>query len=86
MSVKAFHEGPWDRMSKDFHSNNLDLFLPDKYNIAWIEEKVKNNKLVNQKAPFVAAIIQNIECSKSKTASVTMLLKDTTGTYFTFIS
>ncbi|KAF2881894.1 hypothetical protein ILUMI_24275 [Ignelater luminosus] len=79
MSVKAFQEGPWGRMSKDFHSNNSNLFLPDKYNITWIKEKVKNNKLINQKAPFVAAIIQNIECSKLNTAGVTILLKDTTG-------
>ncbi|KAF2881895.1 hypothetical protein ILUMI_24276 [Ignelater luminosus] len=44
-----------------------------------VKEKTRNNRLYYQRVPFVAVIIENIQCSrKLYTAGVMMLLKDRT--------
>lgn len=70
-------QGPWEQMSKDFQLlNDRGVYLPDKYNIAWIKTKAKRNGLINRKAPFLTGIIHKIN---TKTSIVTIVLKDPTG-------
>lgn len=70
-------QGPWEQMSKDFQLlNDRGVYLPNKYNIAWIKTKAKSNRLINGKAPFLTGIIHKIN---TKTSTVTTVLKDSTG-------
>ncbi|KAK5637928.1 hypothetical protein RI129_012223 [Pyrocoelia pectoralis] len=70
-------QAPWEQMSKDFRLlNDRGVYLPDKYNIAWIKTKAKDNRLINRKAPFLTGTIHKIN---TKTSIVTIVLKDPTG-------
>ncbi|RZC40931.1 DUF4539 and/or tRNA anti-codon domain containing protein [Asbolus verrucosus] len=73
MSLTVFQNGPWFEMSRDYDK------LLEKFNIKWIKTSAGLNKLRNQKAPFLGAIIQNIECLDGKNPIVNVILKDTTG-------
>lgn len=78
-SVAAFSSPIWKRMLQDFETGH---FLLEKSNIEWIKKKAAQKEFVEQKAPFLAAIIQSIEPSFN---TVTLFLKDPTGTYFFFL-
>lgn len=73
-TANLFNSPAWLRMCKDFA---YEIFLPDKYNISWIKSRATAKKLINQKAPFLAAIVQFIEYGKTSSASLS--LKDKTG-------
>lgn len=74
-SAAAFSGAPWRRMLDDYQASGL----PERYNIEWIKLNAKQKNLVGQKAPFLAAQIDSIECSYS---SVTLFLRDPTGAFF----
>ncbi|XP_072377441.1 uncharacterized protein [Diabrotica undecimpunctata] len=79
-SVSTFTEGPWKLMTEDFSSSN-DEQLYNKFTISWIKKKYCQKRVLdNYKAPFLAAIIQNLEIVDGKIPSVHITLKDTTGT------
>ncbi|XP_028138174.2 uncharacterized protein LOC114332547 [Diabrotica virgifera virgifera] len=79
-SVSTFTEGPWKLMTEDFSSCN-DEQLYNKFTISWIKKKYCQKRVLdNYKAPFLAAIIQNLEIVDGKNPSVHITLKDTTGT------
>lgn len=72
-SIAAFDTPIWKKMMEDY-SNSTVL---EKYNIEWIKNEAAKNALVDQKAPFLAALIQSIDFSTSST--VALSLKDCTG-------
>ncbi|XP_018336158.1 uncharacterized protein LOC108744746 [Agrilus planipennis] len=74
----SFDDKLWKRMLEDLEHEKIDseYILPEKYNIEWIKSKAVNNQLVNQKAPFLAALIQSLNI-KSPVPTVT--LRDKTG-------
>ncbi|CAH1225467.1 unnamed protein product [Diabrotica balteata] len=77
-SVSTFTEGPWKLMTEDFSSSN-DEQLYNKFTISWIKKKYCQKRVLdNYKAPFLAAIIQNLEIVDGKIPSVHITLKDTT--------
>ncbi|KAF5291773.1 hypothetical protein FQA39_LY14261 [Lamprigera yunnana] len=66
----------WERMRQDFEIlNEHGVYLSDKYNIACVKAMAKNDRLTNQKAPFLAAIVTKIN---TKTPIVAIVLKDAT--------
>lgn len=74
MSVAAFSSAPWRQMMDDcIQASPEDVCLPDTYNISWIKAKAV------KKVPFLAAVIQSVECSATKSSKVTLLLRDPTG-------
>ncbi|KAL3271483.1 hypothetical protein HHI36_021966 [Cryptolaemus montrouzieri] len=76
-----FSDGPWERMKVDhLPKSNGETFLPDKYNIHWIKNKVIMKKLINQKAPFLAAFVHSIRSHSIQNPIVNLTLKDKTGT------
>lgn len=67
-------------MCKDFEPVTPNLyFLPDKYNIEWIKNSARANLLINEKAPFLAAIVKDVVIPSDKILTVTLFLKDLTG-------
>ncbi|KAF5285222.1 hypothetical protein FQR65_LT13337 [Abscondita terminalis] len=76
-SENDFAEEPWNLMLKDFKVlNERNVYLPDRYNIAWVTSMAKDDKLPNQKTPFLAGCVVKIN---TKTPIVTLTLKDKTG-------
>lgn len=74
-----FSNGPWEQMRNDFKIlNERDVYLPDRYNITWLKSMAQDNKLIDQKVPFIAGIIVKVNTSM-KTSIVTINLKDVTG-------
>ncbi|XP_030747443.1 uncharacterized protein LOC115875969 isoform X1 [Sitophilus oryzae] len=74
-----FEEGPWKDMSKDFKISNT-LYLFDKFNIAWIKKEALANHFVNEKVPFLVAVLCSLEISEGqKQKLVNITLKDLTG-------
>lgn len=54
--------------------------LQEKYSIAWIKVTAARGKLIEQKVPFLAAIVQDIDHIKADASSVvTVTLRDPTG-------
>jgi hypothetical protein len=72
-SMSVFEGGPWVEMSRDYNT------LVEKFDIKWIKTRASLNKLHNRKAPFLGAIIQNVECFDGKNSIVKVVLKDETG-------
>ena len=67
-------------MCKDFEDDSSEnVALPTKYNIDWIKRKLEENKLINEKAPFLAAVIKHIEHCNIKGSS--LILEDRTGEF-----
>lgn len=64
------------------HNHSISS-LVDKCNIEWIKRKAAQKQFIDQKAPFLAAVIQSIELSVS---TVTLFLKDPTGKRGDFLS
>lgn len=58
--------------------HDYETFL-ESYDIKWIQSTANRNKLPNQKAPFLGALIKNIECLEGKNPIVKIVLKDVTG-------
>uniref|UniRef100_A0A1Y1N4M7 Uncharacterized protein n=1 Tax=Photinus pyralis TaxID=7054 RepID=A0A1Y1N4M7_PHOPY len=76
-SSTQIFQGPWEQMSNDFRLlKDRGVYLPDKFNIAWIKAQVKNDLLINGKAPFLAGIIHKMNGEASVNSVV---LKDPTG-------
>ncbi|XP_060532859.1 uncharacterized protein LOC132705912 isoform X2 [Cylas formicarius] len=78
-TARIFEDGPWKDMSKDFYiSDNVYLF--NKFNISWIKKQAGMNKFLDQKAPYLAGILQSLEVSETQLRkSVNITLKDLTG-------
>lgn len=73
--MAAFNSPIWRRMLQDYSESGL----LEKCNIEWIKRKAAQKRLLDQKAPFLAAVIQSIEPSFT---TVTLFLKDSTGLIF----
>lgn len=66
-------------MSKDFKISN-NLYLYDKFNIAWIKKEAAASNFIKHKAPFLAAILHSIEITDGqKQKCVNIMLKDSSG-------
>lgn len=75
----VFENGPWKEMSKDLHNCNGEN-LVERFNIKWIKKQALKH-LLNHKAPFLAAIIQNLDIVDGKIPTINITLKDSTGNY-----
>ncbi|XP_044763433.1 uncharacterized protein LOC123320243 [Coccinella septempunctata] len=73
-----FSEEIWEKMVLDFKTDEFSL--PEKYSIQWIRSRTLSKKLINQKAPFLAAFIDNIRSHSIQNPIVNLVLKDKTGT------
>ncbi|KAJ3651414.1 hypothetical protein Zmor_017458 [Zophobas morio] len=73
MSLSVFQSSPWVDASRDYEP------LVDQYDIKWIKTNATLNKLHNQKAPFLAAIIKSVECFEGKNLIVKVVLRDASG-------
>lgn len=83
-TVNIFEEGPWMRMTDDFQvRDDIAVFLPGKYTVEWIKRTASDEKLINQKAPFLAAIVHKLEIVDVRLPVVSVFLKDMTGTFIT---
>lgn len=81
-SAIAFKSSAWLQAIEDFRIQKDNFMsLADKYNILWIKSKGSKQKLLDQKAPFLAAILQNVQCANAGIPTVTVLLKDATGNF-----
>ncbi|XP_056633595.1 uncharacterized protein LOC130443134 [Diorhabda sublineata] len=78
-TVSTFMDRPWTMMKTDYYSHSTEQ-LYDKYTISWIKKKycAKNVSFIC-KAPFLAAVIQNLETVDAKIPSIHITLKDPTG-------
>ncbi|KAK9872057.1 hypothetical protein WA026_015305 [Henosepilachna vigintioctopunctata] len=80
-SCLVLNEGPWQKMRIEFQPKSPEeIYLPDKYNIQWIKTRTTMKKLINQKAPFLAAFIHSINSHSIQNPIVNLTLKDKTGT------
>lgn len=77
--ARTFDNIAWQKMCNDLESAAGEIFLPNKYTIRWIKATADAKKLINQKAPFLAAMIQNIEVVNGKISIANVTLKDLTG-------
>ncbi|XP_018562034.1 uncharacterized protein LOC108904097 [Anoplophora glabripennis] len=73
----VFENGPWKEMCKDFRWPNREN-LVERFNIKWIKKQALK-QLLNHKAPFLAAMIQNLDIVDGKIPTINVILKDTTG-------
>lgn len=66
-------------MLEDWSNSNYKISLPQKYTISWLKNKAMSEKLIEQKAPFLAAVIQSVDCSSK---GPMIVLKDKNGMSF----
>lgn len=70
------------RMTDDFQvHDDIAIFLPGKYTVEWIKRTARDEKLINRKAPFLAAIVHKLEIVDMRLPVVSVFLKDMTGTF-----
>ncbi|XP_044744086.1 probable serine/threonine-protein kinase DDB_G0276461 [Chrysoperla carnea] len=71
-SDNLFTKGPWQQMLNDYGRPTTDS-LPGKYTISWLKSTANVRQLIQQKSPFLAAIIDSIN------DNFNVKLKDQTG-------
>ncbi|XP_045467992.1 uncharacterized protein LOC123676251 [Harmonia axyridis] len=74
----SFNEILWNKMILDYKAQ--EVLLPEKYNIQWIKSRMSMKKLINQKAPFLAAFVDIIRSHSIQNPIVNLILRDKTGT------
>ncbi|GLV38228.1 hypothetical protein CBL_12874 [Carabus blaptoides fortunei] len=79
-SEDIFTRPAWRRMLQDLESIpgdvTPDVGLPERYTIAWAKARAARRQLVGGRTPFLAAVVQQIDCSTRNPMAV---LKDQTG-------
>lgn len=78
LSANCFENELWLEMMKDYGGSGGAVRLVDKYSVAWLKEKASEKKLLDQKTPFLAAVIESVDNNNTNPVAV---LRDSTGDY-----
>lgn len=67
-------DGPWAALQSDISGEGQGLLR--RYTVSWVKRKAAARQLVGQKVPFLAAVLNSIDCSSPDPCVV---LRDSTG-------